>query len=108
MRFAVTYSTHRCMSFIYLDGLDRLVCSHSELVWNSGSHRQTAGPIERVISSEQGHNPHRTTRTQKKQVQTFMPRLRFEPTAPVFEREKTIRALDRAATVANRYIKKET
>jgi hypothetical protein len=28
-----------------------------------------------------------------------MPRVRFEPTIPVFEREKTVHALDLAATV---------
>jgi hypothetical protein len=28
-----------------------------------------------------------------------MPRLGFEPTAPVFERAKTVHVLDRAATV---------
>jgi hypothetical protein len=28
-----------------------------------------------------------------------MPRLEFEPTIPAFEREKTVHALDRAATV---------
>jgi hypothetical protein len=28
-----------------------------------------------------------------------MPRVVFEPTIPVFEREKTVNALDRAATV---------
>jgi hypothetical protein len=28
-----------------------------------------------------------------------MPRVGFEPTIPVFEREKTVHALDRAATV---------
>jgi hypothetical protein len=35
---------------------------------------------------------HRTT-------QTSMPRVGFEPTIPVFERAKTVHALDRAATV---------
>jgi hypothetical protein len=42
---------------------------------------------------------HRTTRTQNKRTQTSMPRVRFEPTIPVFERAKTVHALDRAATV---------
>jgi hypothetical protein len=38
---------------------------------------------------------HRTTQTQNKRRQTSMPCVGFEPTIPVFEREKT----DRAATV---------
>jgi hypothetical protein len=42
---------------------------------------------------------HRTTQSQNKPTQTFMPRVRFEPTVPVFERTKTVHALDRAATV---------
>jgi hypothetical protein len=42
---------------------------------------------------------HRTTQTQNKRTQTSMPRMRFEPTTPVFERRKTVHALDRAATV---------
>jgi hypothetical protein len=37
---------------------------------------------------------HRTTQTQ-----TSMPRVEFEPTIPVFEREKTFHALDRAVTL---------
>jgi hypothetical protein len=32
-------------------------------------------------------------------IQTFMPRVGFEPTIPVFERVKTVHALERAATV---------
>jgi hypothetical protein len=39
---------------------------------------------------------HRTTQTQNKRTQTFMP---FEATIPAFKREKTVHALDRAATV---------
>jgi hypothetical protein len=42
---------------------------------------------------------HRTSQTQNKHRQTSMPRLRFEPTIPVFEREKT----DCAATVFASY-----
>jgi hypothetical protein len=42
---------------------------------------------------------HRTTQTENKRTQTSMSRVGFEPTIPVFEREKTIHALDRAATV---------
>jgi hypothetical protein len=41
----------------------------------------------------------RTTQTQNKRTQISMPRVRFDPTTPVFERAKTVHALDRAATV---------
>jgi hypothetical protein len=42
---------------------------------------------------------HITTQTRNKSMQIFMPWVRFEPTTPVFEREKMVHALDRAATV---------
>jgi hypothetical protein len=42
---------------------------------------------------------HRTTQTQNKRTQTSMPQVAFKPTTPVFERSKTVYALDRAATV---------
>jgi hypothetical protein len=42
---------------------------------------------------------HRTTRTKDKRTQTFMPRVEFEPTIPVFERAKIVHALDSAATI---------
>jgi hypothetical protein len=41
---------------------------------------------------------HRRTQTQNKSIQTFMPRVGFETTIPVFELPKTVHALDRAAT----------
>jgi hypothetical protein len=50
-------------------------------------------PVARPLS------PHRTIQTQNKRTQTSMPRVRFEPTIPEFERVKTVHALDRAATV---------
>jgi hypothetical protein len=40
---------------------------------------------------------HRTTHTQNKRIQTSMPLVGFELTTPVFERAKTVHALDRAA-----------
>jgi hypothetical protein len=43
--------------------------------------------------------PHITTQTQNKRTQTSMPRVGFEPKIPVFEQEKTVHALDRAAAV---------
>jgi hypothetical protein len=42
---------------------------------------------------------HTTAQTQNKRTQTSMPQVGLEPTIPVFERAKTILALDRATTV---------
>jgi hypothetical protein len=42
---------------------------------------------------------HRTTQTQNKRTKTSMPQVGLEPTTPVFERSKTVHALDRAATM---------
>jgi hypothetical protein len=42
---------------------------------------------------------HIITQTQNKRIQTSMPLVGFEPTIPEFERAKTVRALDSAATV---------
>jgi hypothetical protein len=42
---------------------------------------------------------HRTTQTHNKSIQTFMPRVGFEPSTPVFERAKTVHVLHLAATV---------
>jgi hypothetical protein len=42
---------------------------------------------------------HRTTQTQNKRKQTSMPQVGFESTIPVFERAKTVHALDRVTTV---------
>jgi hypothetical protein len=50
-------------------------------------------PVARPIST------HRTAQTQNKRTQTSMPLVGFEPTTPVFERAKTVDALDRAATI---------
>jgi hypothetical protein len=42
---------------------------------------------------------HSTAQTQNKRTRTFMPQVGFEPIIPVFERAKTVHALDLAATV---------
>jgi hypothetical protein len=42
---------------------------------------------------------HRATQTQNKRTQTYMRRVRFEPTIPVFELSKTFHTFDLAATV---------
>jgi hypothetical protein len=47
---------------------------------------------------------HRTTQTRNKRTQTSMPQVRFEPTIPVFERAKTVHALDHAATVIDSFL----
>jgi hypothetical protein len=39
----------------------------------------------------------RTAKTQNKRKQTSLPQVGFEPTIPVFERAKTVHALERAA-----------
>jgi hypothetical protein len=56
------------------------------------------GLLGRVISPSQGRYLHRTTQTHNKRRQISMPRVGFELTIPVFEREKRFHALDRAAT----------
>jgi hypothetical protein len=50
-------------------------------------------PVERPLPA------HRTAQTQNKSTQTSMSQVGSKPTIPVFELAKTIRALDRAATV---------
>jgi hypothetical protein len=49
-------------------------------------------PVARPLPS------YRTTQTQNKHTQTSTPGFGFEPTIPVFERAKTVDALDRAIT----------
>jgi hypothetical protein len=50
-------------------------------------------PVARLMST------HRTSQTQNKRTQTSMPRVGFEHTIPMFERTKTVHALDPTATV---------
>jgi hypothetical protein len=72
--------------------------------WNALFHfsflilRQSVGFLGRRISPSQGRYLHRSTQTQNRRRQISMPLVWFEPTIPVFERAKTIHALDRAAT----------
>jgi hypothetical protein len=47
---------------------------------------------------------HKITQTQNKRTQTSKPQVGFEPTTPVFERVKTVHALDLAVTVIGSYI----
>jgi hypothetical protein len=63
------------------------LCTVGRTPWTSDQ------PVARPLRT------HRTTQTQNKCTQTSMSRVGFEPTIPVFEPAKTIRILDRAATV---------
>jgi hypothetical protein len=60
---------------------------------------KSVGLLERGISPSQGRYLHTWQHKQNKRTQTSMPQRGFEPTIPVFERVKTVHALDRAATV---------
>jgi hypothetical protein len=78
-------------------------------------YTQSVGLLGQEISPSQGRYLHKTTQTQNKRThtstprvgfeaqnkrtQTSMPQVGFESTIPVFERAKTVRALDRAVTV---------
>jgi hypothetical protein len=61
--------------------------------------RYLAGLRGRGISPSQGRYL-----TQSQNKQTSMPRVGIETTIPVFERAKTVYALDRAATVIGHWI----
>jgi hypothetical protein len=58
--------------------------------------RHSVGLLGRVISPSQGRYP---TQVQNKHKEISMPRVGFEPMIPAFEREKTVHALDCAATL---------
>jgi hypothetical protein len=60
---------------------------------------RTPGLLGQGISPSQGCYLHRTAQTQNELRQTSMPWVVFEPTIPVFERAKTVYALDHVATV---------
>jgi len=61
------------------------------------------------IGTTQGLYLHRTTQHRKTRTHTSVPRAGFEPTIPVFEWPKAVRALDSAATrtgsISNYFIK---
>jgi hypothetical protein len=50
-------------------------------------------PVARLLPT------YRITQTEYKRTDSYMPQVGFEPMIPVFERAKTVHALDRAATV---------
>jgi hypothetical protein len=62
-------------------------------------YTQSVGPLGRGISQLQSRYLHTEQHRQNKRTRISMPRVRFEPTTPVFERAKTVHALHRAATV---------
>jgi hypothetical protein len=70
-----------------------LINTHSVALLGRGDQ-----PLARPLPS------HRTTQIQNERTQTSIPRVGFEPTTPVFERAKTVHALDRATTVIGRLI----
>jgi hypothetical protein len=53
-------------------------------------------PVARPLSA------HRTAKTKNNRTQTSMPQTGFEPTTPVFQRKKSVHALDRAVTMIGR------
>jgi hypothetical protein len=65
-----------------------------DLSYTAGRTPWTADqPVARPLPT------HGTAQTQNKRTQTSMPQVGFEPTIPMFERAKTVHALDRAVTV---------
>jgi hypothetical protein len=60
---------------------------------------QSVGLLGRGISLSQGRYLHTEQYKHRINTQTYMPRVGFEPIIPVFERAKTVHAIDRAATV---------
>jgi hypothetical protein len=53
------------ISFFYLDELGPLACSHSELIWDYRSYRQSMGLFGWVISPLQGRYLHRASQTEE-------------------------------------------
>jgi hypothetical protein len=65
-----------------------------DLLYTNGRTALTSDqPVARPLPT------HKTTQTQNNRRQISMPWVGFESTIPVFERAKTVHALDRAATV---------
>jgi hypothetical protein len=60
---------------------------------------QSVGLLGRVSSPSQGRYLHKEQHKLNKRTQTFMPRVEIETMIPVFERAKTVHALERGATL---------
>jgi hypothetical protein len=65
-------------------------------------HTQSVGLLGKGISLSQGRYLHTEQQRHRLNAQTSMPRVGFELTIPIFERAKTVHALERAATVVGR------
>jgi hypothetical protein len=85
----------RFFSFIILYAVDRTP-------WTGDQ------PVARLVPTR------RTAQTQNKRIQTSMPQVVFETTTPAIERDKTVNAIDCAATVMDirqhykrKYLKRE-
>jgi hypothetical protein len=83
------------MLYIYLSLYGSTVLVDSFLIYT-----QSVVLLGRGISPSQGCHLYRTSQTQNKRTQISMLQVVFELTIPVFERAKTVNALDRAVTVA--------
>jgi hypothetical protein len=60
---------------------------------------QSVGLLGRGISPSQGRYLHTGQHKHRINTLTYIPRVGFEPTIPVFEREKTVHTSDHAATM---------
>jgi hypothetical protein len=87
--------------FLLLPWRIRLAHTHSvlKLFLKFELHRQSVGPLEGWSALSQGRYLHRTTQTQNKRRQIFLPRVGLQATIQIFKRAKTFHALDSAATV---------
>jgi hypothetical protein len=76
-------------------GFGRFFFFFSFLIFYTVSRTPWTGyqPVARLLPT------HRTAETQNRRIQTPMSQVEFESKIPAFEREKTVRALDRAPTV---------
>jgi hypothetical protein len=85
------------------EGEDLSIYNSTALCWTLASFQfldiftRSVGHLGRGISPSQG--THKTAQTQNKRTLTSMPQVGFEHTIPVFERAKTVHALDRTATL---------
>jgi hypothetical protein len=88
----------RCYCYNYYYGSTALcwALAASSVSW---SYTQSVGILGRMISPSQFLYLHAEQHKQNKRTQTSMHRVGLEPMIPVFQRAKTVHALDRAATV---------
>jgi hypothetical protein len=96
MKFALDFVYLIIIIIIIIINGSMALCSALATISVSYSRTQSVG-LRAGISPSRG--VHRTTQTQIKHTQPSIPRMEFEPTTPLFERAKTVGALDHAATV---------